>query len=845
MQSDDATLRRENEFLRQLLKLNLELDFDKLLDFALDSVLTLSGGKGGFLAVVEDGAAIVKAVRKFPREGLVQASLTLSGRVPALVPASDLLPGSSAAERLYYVPIATESTVQAAAFLQPGASLPQGEDLAALLDFCAQAAVSVENFHLYKAAMYDKSTGLYSLTNVLSRLEEELSRTARYKRKLTVLLVEIDRYSLLADIHGPAVAARLLRSVVEISRRSVRKADIAGRYSEQVIALILPETPLPQAQLITKRIQDQVGDLDLSDGKRKIEVGVSIAAVAYPSDGKDAQSLLQRAEDILTIARRAGGKRVISSKELTAEQEADHPPTEIDYLILSREGRALLAMITRMVNSRELELSRLLEHVIESLVELMRAERGLIGLVKDGKIEEESLRFSKAGAGMIARFAFDEKALETAVAEKRIIVFPENPPRPGPVRKGGPSALLAAPVEFEGKAMGVVYFENTASSRRFISEDIEFISSSLTFLSGVIHNARIYTLQKQELAEAKETLASSLETLKTKYSYSAIVGKSKPMQEIFRILDKVTDTAHPVLIYGESGTGKELVARAIHYNGVRKAKPFVAENVGALPGTLLEAELFGYVRGAFTGAVTDKKGLLEVANGGSLFLDEVGEMSLDLQKKLLRVLEEKEFRPLGGREIVRSVDIRIISATNRDLKKMFEKGEFREDLYYRLNVVNIKLPTLRDRKEDVPLLVERFLVMVAEETGKPKKLVDDEAMRMLMGYHWPGNIRELENTIKNACVFTEGNMLDRKSFAHFEKFRDVVPAPAPVAMSSAVGGRMDISYDQLQREMEERERQYVLGTLEQSKQNKLKAAQVLGITRPALYRAMRRLGIRE
>ena len=846
MQPDDAALRRENEYLRQLFKLNLELDFDKLLEFVLETLLALSGGRGGFLAVVEDGAASVKAVRRFPREQLAQATLSLAGKAPLLLPASDLLPGAAAGERLYYVPIATETTVHAAAFLQPGATLPQGEDLASLLDFCAQAAVSVENFHLFKTAMYDKSTGLYSLTNVLSRLEEELSRTARYKRKLTLLLVEIDRYSLLADIHGPGVAAKVLRSVVEIARRSVRKADVVGRYSEQVIAVLLPETPLPQAQLITKRIQDQVGELDLSDGKRKLELGVSIAAVAYPNDGKDAQGLLQRAEDILTIARRAGGRRTISSKELSREDEESHPPTEIDYLVLSREGRALLAMITRMVNARELELGRLLEHVIESLVELMRAERGMIALVRDGKIEAETQRYGKAGAGAGPAFAFDEKAVEQAIAEKRIMVYPENPPKPAPTKKGGPNAYLAAPVEFEGKVIGIVYFENNAANRRFIMEDVEFISSSLMFLSGVIHNARVYTQQKKDLAEAKEVLATSLETLKTKYSYSAIVGKSKPMQEIFRILDKVTDTGHPVLITGESGTGKELVARAIHYNGPRKTKPFVAENVGALPGTLLEAELFGYVRGAFTGAVSDKKGLLEVANMGSLFLDEVGEMSLDLQKKLLRVLEEKEFRPLGGREIIRSVDIRIISATNRELRKLCETGEFREDLYYRLNVVSIKLPPLRDRKEDVPLLVERFLAMVAEETGKPKKKLDDDAMRMLMGYHWPGNIRELENTLKNACVFTEGLVLDRKSFAHFEKFRDVVPVAVASTASAAAGApRSDQTYVQLQQELEEREKQYMLGVLEQSKQNKLRAAQVLGITRPALYRAMRRLGIRE
>ena len=225
------------------------------------------------------------------------------------------------------------------------------------------------------------------------------------------------------------------------------------------------------------------------------------------------------------------------------------------------------------------------------------------------------------------------------------------------------------------------------------------------------------------------------------------------MYEIFHILDQVTDSDVPVLIQGESGTGKELIARALHFNSKRKDHPFVSENCSAIPETLLESEFFGYEKGAFTGADQDKPGLFEIANGGTLFLDEISEMNLDMQAKLLRVLQEGEIRRVGGKKTIR-VDVRLISACNRDLAEEVRKKRFRSDLFYRINVITIELPPLRERKEDIPLLVEHFLQRGAKKIGR-KKRISPRALEYLMEYDWPGNVRELENEIERAMVLAE------------------------------------------------------------------------------------------
>ncbi len=243
-----------------------------------------------------------------------------------------------------------------------------------------------------------------------------------------------------------------------------------------------------------------------------------------------------------------------------------------------------------------------------------------------------------------------------------------------------------------------------------------------------------------------------------KYKFSNIIGKSKTMQEVFSIVEKAAGSNSTVLIRGQSGTGKELIARAIHHNSSRKDKKFIAVDCGALPETLLESELFGHVKGSFTGAIVSKPGLLEVANGGTFFIDEVGDLSPAIQAKFLRVLQEKEFRPVGGIKNIK-VDVRVIAATNKDLEKMIGESKFRDDLFYRLNILPIFLPALKERKEDIPILVNHFLKIYNQKQHKNARKISPEAMDLLMEYDWPGNVRELENTIERLMIMVDSDII--------------------------------------------------------------------------------------
>lgn len=265
----------------------------------------------------------------------------------------------------------------------------------------------------------------------------------------------------------------------------------------------------------------------------------------------------------------------------------------------------------------------------------------------------------------------------------------------------------------------------------------------------VVKNA----IERSELLKENTQLKQEL---KSRYKFEGIIGNSGKMQEVYKIVERVANSNATVLIRGESGTGKELIARAIHYNSPRAVKPFVAVSCAALPETLLESELFGHEKGAFTGAAGRKAGRFELANQGTLFLDEVPEISPAMQVKLLRVLQEREFERIGGTKTLR-VDVRLIAATNRDLEQAVANGEFRADLYYRLQVIQVFLPSLRERREDIPDLVEHFLAKFSDQNGKSLKYVSQETMDMLMHYSWPGNVRELENAIERCVVLADGD----------------------------------------------------------------------------------------
>ncbi|MFQ5753812.1 MAG: sigma-54-dependent transcriptional regulator [bacterium] len=308
--------------------------------------------------------------------------------------------------------------------------------------------------------------------------------------------------------------------------------------------------------------------------------------------------------------------------------------------------------------------------------------------------------------------------------------------------------------------------------------------------------------------------------VKSTYSFHNIIGKSEGIERIFNTIVKVARTQSTVLIRGESGTGKELVARAIHYNSPRMNKPLIQISCASFPETLLESELFGYEKGAFTGADNQKKGRFELAHGGTIFLDEIGEISESVQVKLLRVLQERQITRLGGTQTIQ-VDVRVITATNRDLEKALEQGRIREDLYYRLNVIPIVLPPLRDRKDDIPLIIDHFIKKFSMENKIPAPRISDEALKLCMKYEWPGNVRELENAIENAIVLGEGATIKREHlpFAMFAK-------PKRSARHDFLKNAGKTFKDKI----EEAEKIILLDAIEQSGGNKSEAAKILNIS---------------
>ena len=329
--------------------------------------------------------------------------------------------------------------------------------------------------------------------------------------------------------------------------------------------------------------------------------------------------------------------------------------------------------------------------------------------------------------------------------------------------------------------------------------------------------------------------------LQEKYAFDNIIGKSKKMQEIYRTIAKVAPTDRTVMIYGGTGTGKELVARAIHFNSPRRDKPFVPVDCAVLSENLLESELFGHVKGSFTGAISTKPGLFEVADGGTLFLDEVGNITMSIQSKLLRVLQEREFKPVGG-TTSKKVNIRLIAATNKDLEKMIKDGTFMEDLYYRLNIVLLHLPSLKDRPEDIPLLAVHFLKKHAEEMGKSVKGFTPEAVDRLMKFPWPGNVRELEHVVERTVVMMEEEDMVRPEhllLTHQEEKGEPVSA---IPMTSEE--LKEIKKQLREKAVEDVEKTFVLMALERHNWNVTRAAEEVGMLRPNFQALMRKYNLR-
>ncbi|MGE0791610.1 MAG: sigma-54-dependent transcriptional regulator [Sandaracinaceae bacterium] len=327
-----------------------------------------------------------------------------------------------------------------------------------------------------------------------------------------------------------------------------------------------------------------------------------------------------------------------------------------------------------------------------------------------------------------------------------------------------------------------------------------------------------------------------------------LIGQSPPMLDVYQVIEKVADTPATVLITGESGTGKELIARALHENSARKDKPFIRVNCAAIPRDLIESELFGYEKGAFTGAVTSKPGRFELAHDGTLFLDEIGEIPVNMQVKLLRAIQEQEFERVGGIRTL-EVDVRLVAATNRDLAEEIKAARFREDLYYRLNVVQVRLPPLRERKSDIPLLVDHFIRRFSERLKKRVIGIGEEAMERLLEHPWPGNIRELENVIERCILFTDAERIQLMDLpTEVLGVSAMTPAPAPPRPPSEKPGQPEPTpglKEAVREATEKVERELIVRALEQTGGNVTHTARLLKISRKSLQTKMKELGLRE
>ncbi|MFT5478037.1 MAG: transcriptional regulator with GAF, ATPase, and Fis domain [Planctomycetota bacterium] len=561
---------------------------------------------------------------------------------------------------------------------------------------------------------------------------------------------------------------------------------------------------------------------------------------------------------------------------------ADDLDEDVGMRTLSGEGRRerenlrVFARITREL-VRETDLMPLLRSIVDSAVSLVGGERGFI-LLKEQSADEQT----KEGGGvseMTVRIARSFDHSDIVVPRSRLSMgIASNVVRDGKAvlsvdasqddRFEGMASVedlrlrsvMCLPIEADGGLEGVLYLDNRLQFGAFSQEDLELVELFASQASIAIRNANLVGAlreKNQRLEASREQIGRLNEQLGRKvrdrdtqlavvraelgrergrYDYTAIVGASDAMRKIFQQLDRIIESDLPVLIEGESGTGKELIARAIHFNGARKERPFVIENCAAIPDALLESELFGHVRGAFTGAYKSRKGLLEQADGGTLFLDEIGDMSAEMQKKLLRVMQEGEFRVLGSDRIVK-VDVRVLAASHKKLEDLVRDGKFREDLYYRTAVLSVPLPPLRQRRDDIPILAEHLLARAAREAGSDVPDLPHEVMSALVSYDWPGNVRELENELRRVVVLGRDGV-------QLEHLSDSVRLGRSRVRVDGTGGEVEVATSgELRVAVAELERRSIEAALVQAGGNKSRAASQLGISRFALQRKLDKYGL--
>lgn len=514
-----------------------------------------------------------------------------------------------------------------------------------------------------------------------------------------------------------------------------------------------------------------------------------------------------------------------------ASGRPDSVPSNSPDVILSHDRLMALFLVSQRINQIS-ELQKLLDEILHTAISSIGAERGMIILTDES---DEGYRTAASESLQKEDIAFSTSIVETTLETRKtqMSADPTSDSRfknAESVSRLNILSFICVPLIIPGRtqALGTLYVDQRIYVKTFTREDAAFLEAFANLAAIAISNADLM----ERLVSENIQLRHEVER---KYEFAGVIGKSKAMQKVLRDMKRIVDDDCTVLITGESGSGKEVVAKAIHYNGNRKEKPFLAINCGALPETLLEAELFGSVRGAFTGAV-DKQGLFQAAQGCTLFLDEIHHTSEAMQIKLLRVLQDKEIRKVGGTKSTK-VNVRLICATNEDLPARIQEGHFRQDFYYRINVVTLDVPALRDRPEDIPVLALHFLGKYSEEKDKEIRGFDDRAMKALTKYDWAeNNVRELENEIERVVIFARpGSAIKVTDLS--EKLRKGT-SPGRETVDLFTDEREPLTYEGF-------EKKYIRFILSQVRGNKAKAARIMGVPRSTLRGRMRKLGLGE
>ncbi|MEZ4438675.1 MAG: sigma 54-interacting transcriptional regulator [Polyangiaceae bacterium] len=679
----------------------------------------------------------------------------------------------------------------------------------------------------------DVEGALAAFERALGQLGEGAARE-RAETLMHVAEAELARDDLAAAERALASARAL---VVELGADDLRAR---AALLEARLALARDDRPLALVELERARERAEAA------GQRELLADVH----RWSSQACRAQGARLLADEHAQAARRLWERTALSLPRELGAAFWRHPKRALAEVqgpeVTPGRGSLRQAQLSRLLDinkklNSSLETAQILAWTIDSALELTGAERGYVLLAgQEGLTVAVARNIDSAAESEEARFSQNIARQVVASAEPVITVDAERDERfeaHHSVHAMRLKSVLTVPIIAPSGILGALYLDHRYRRGIFGADQIEILQAFADQVAIALENARLHQELQQKTAalaaltegqaETIEDLSGRVraqqEILEHRYDYANIVGQSPAMAQVFAVLDRVIDSDVAVLIQGESGTGKELIAKAIHFNGPRKDGPLVTLNCGALPDNLLESELFGYRKGAFTGAQADRDGLFVAARGGTLFLDELGEMPPAMQVKLLRVLQEREVVPLGGSEAI-AVDVRVVSATNRSLRDEVAKKRFREDLFYRIGVVEVLVPPLRDRTEDIPDIARRLLAGAAEKAGKPAPDLTAAALRMLLRHPWPGNVRELENVLTKAVLLSERDTLDAS---------DLGLAPPPNDKPRTRGAHQQAESERL------------LATLRATQWNVSETARRLGVSRPTVYRWMRRDGLDE